>query len=40
MSGVSYYMGLSSIFLSSEVVALRNPLEVGAIAIAFGLKSA
>ena len=39
MSGVSYYLGLSSISLSSEVEALRNPLEVGAIAIAFGLES-
>ena len=38
MSGVSYYLGLSSI--SSEVAALRNPLDVGAIAIAFGLESA
>jgi hypothetical protein len=38
MSVFSYYMGLSSI--SSEVAALRNPLDVGAIAIAFGLESA
>jgi hypothetical protein len=40
MSGVSYYLGLSSISLSSEIEALRNPIEVGAIAIAFGLESA
>ena len=38
MSVFSYYMGLSSI--SSEVAALRNPFDVGAIAIAFGLESA
>ena len=35
--GVSYYLGLS--FISSEF-ALRNPLELGTIAIAFGLESA
>ena len=38
MSGVSYYLGSSSI--SSEALALRNPSEVGAIAKAFGLESA
>ena len=38
ITGVSYYLGLSSI--SSEALALKNPLELEAIAKAFGLESA